>query len=105
MGGGRGCYAGQPLSFACSKCRKSRGFYNHETRRSSHHIGRHYMLTGKTRKQRSQGSNVHHWPDTAYQYKCLGCGHVGWSRHPDVQRLHNHEHGENDDERTGDERL
>jgi len=69
--GDRGKYAGQPISFKCPKCR-SRGWVSYE-------------LTGKTRKRLSQGMNHHGWGDTSYQYRC-GCGHVGWSRHPDVAR-------------------
>ena len=82
MGGGRGCYAGQPATFACAKCRKRRDFFE---RRSV--VGRKYTTTGKTRAQRSEGSNFRRWSDTAYQYRCLDCGHIGWSRHPDVKRV------------------
>jgi hypothetical protein len=94
----QGAYAGQPHSFACSKCRKSRDFYDHKTKRTSGIIGRRYTTTGKTRPQTSQGGNYHHWPNTAYQYRCLGCDHVGWSRHPDVQRTYRHEHLEEEKE-------
>lgn len=85
MGGGRGCYAGQPATFACAKCRKHPLFFE---RRGSR-FGRRYKLTGKSRRQQSQGSNFRRWPETALQYECLDCGHVGWSRHPDVHRREN----------------
>ncbi len=82
MGGGRGCYAGQPLSFACAKCRKHPLFFDRRDR-----FGRNWETTGKTRKQLSAGSNYHGWGRIAYQYRCLDCKHVGWSRHPDVERV------------------
>jgi len=89
MGGGKGCYAGQPLSFFCAKCRKSIAF-----RRSdwSGYAGDNWKTTGKKRKQLSAGGNYRHWPDHAYQYECLDCKHVGWSRHPQVERRYKKEH-------------
>jgi len=84
--GGRGKYAGQPYSFVCAKCRKSsirKVFFST--------IGERVRLTGKTRKQRSQGMNYHNWGDVAYQYECLTCGHIGWTRHPDIAHRHKHE--------------
>lgn len=26
------------------------------------------------------------WGHVAREYRCLDCGHIGWSRHPDVGR-------------------
>jgi hypothetical protein len=89
---GRGEYAGQPATFACSQCRKHRNFYDSETKSTSETIGRCFRTTGKLRPQASQGSNYHRWPHHAYQYVCLGCGHKGWSRHPDVERVYRKEH-------------
>lgn len=82
---------GQPLSFACAKCRKSSAFYDLDTGLTSDTVGRRFTTTGRTRKQRSHGSNYHHWGDVAYEYRCLGCDHVGWSRHPSVVRVYKHE--------------
>ncbi len=84
MGGGRGCYAGQPCSFACAKCRKHSSFFDN---RSTY--GRDVSATGRTRKQLGRGSNYHSWPRVAVEYKCNQCGHVGWSRHPDMHRVLN----------------
>jgi len=89
----RGKYAGQPISFACSVCRKSPGFYDSATKRTSGWIGRRFTTTGKTRSQKSQGANHHGWSSVAYQYRCVGCGHAGWSRHPDVEARWTAEHG------------
>ena len=91
--GSQGAYAGQPHSFACAKCRRSRNFYNHVTQRTSETIGRRFKTTGRTRKQLSNGMNYHRWPNVAYEYTCLGCGHVGWSRHPSVKIVYDKEHG------------
>lgn len=91
MMGSQGKYAGQPHSFACSKCRRSFAF------KSDNGVGRNWTTTGKTRAQLSSGMNYHRWPDTAYQYRCLDCGHVGWSRHPSVMHRHNKEHGGSDE--------
>ena len=82
----RGAYAGQPLSFRCSKCKKG---YDHKR---EHNCGMNIHTTGKLRKQAPGGMNYHHWPHHAYQYKCLDCGHIGWSRHPSVQRIYREEH-------------
>jgi hypothetical protein len=90
--GSQGKYAGQPHSFACSVCRKSAGFSNHVTGRTSDTVGRRYATTGRTRKQRSKGGNYHGWGEVAFEYRCLGCGHVGWSRHPSVARKFEREH-------------
>lgn len=79
MGGGRGSAAGQPISFSCAKCRICRPDYSRR--------GDRYELTGKERPQLSSGINLRHWGGTAYQYRCLDCGHVGWSRHPSVKHV------------------
>jgi hypothetical protein len=88
VGGGRGCYAGQPISFACAKCRKRFDFFDNRCT-----VGRSWKLTGRTRRQLGRGFNVHGWGKTAHEYECLDCGHVGWSRHPDVARRAAHELG------------
>ena len=85
----RGAYAGQPHTFRCAKCKSTlnRHLYGDKG-------GYRYHLTGRTRKQKSKGTNYHHWSDIAYEYVCLDCKHVGWSRHPDVARLYELEQGE-----------
>lgn len=89
---GRGCYAGQPIAFYCSKCRRSSAFSRvTDGRFTTGHAGTNWRTTGRTRKQLSEGGNFHGWPDTAYQYECLDCGHKGWSRHPVVHRRYQKE--------------
>jgi len=94
MGGGRGCYAGQPLTFFCARCRRSATYARQYDDNHTDRVGRRYETTGRTRPQPCAGrrSNHHRWPETMYEYRCLDCGHVGWSRHPDVMRQFNREH-------------
>lgn len=97
--GATGAYAGQPHSFYCSKCRRSPGFTKRMVLNGKHttvggYAGGRWKLTGKKRKQLSEGMNYHGWGDTAYQYECLDCGHIGWSRHPIVERRFKREHGD-----------
>jgi hypothetical protein len=76
MGGGRGCYAGQPHTFRCAKCKRGA-----DAQRQPR-VGIDVSLTGRSREQHAEGMNVHHWKPIALEYKCNVCGHVGWSRHP-----------------------
>jgi hypothetical protein len=96
--GSRGAYAGQPHAFYCSKCRRSPGFTKRVVLNGRHetlggYAGNSWRTTGRTRAQGSQGANQHRWGQVAYQYECLECGHVGWSRHPWVAGRHQREHG------------
>lgn len=82
----RGAYAGQPMTFRCAKCKST--LVSRLAKMGLRVAGLRYRLTGRTRKQKSQGMNYHNWPDVAYEYECLDCRHIGWSRHPDVARRH-----------------
>jgi len=71
---------GRPVHFRCARCRKLGG---HGSR-----YGFEYEATGRVRQltgaQRSCGGRrVAH---VRYEYRCLECGHTGWSRHTDVER-------------------
>ena len=78
---------GWPLTFRCSKCRKSQyaggcaSIDAHYTRHSSHK----HTPTGKTRPYKGGNRGIRGLR-TFHQYTCE-CGHSGWSRHRDVQRL------------------
>jgi hypothetical protein len=77
-GRGKGRGTGVPITFGCVKCRSTIG-----ARRVSHveATGRTkpvYGKRGRNRPPRSTG--------TYYEYRCIVCGHVGWSRHVDVER-------------------
>ena len=71
---------GQPMTFACSKCRKK---WPLDDRDYGSLPGLKFEATGKVRHNANGrgGSRVCH---TRYQYRCLTCGHVGWSRHTDM---------------------
>jgi hypothetical protein len=75
---------GQPITFQCSQCRKK----NDSIFRRPYlgpRTGFRVKLTGKKRpcKQGNAGGrNSRH----RRQYECLDCGHVGWSRHIDLER-------------------
>lgn len=71
---------GSPIYFRCAKCRTKR--------RTEGKLGMHYEVTGRARHQRSNRGNatgVRHGT-IAYEYRCLDCQHVGWSRHDDLAR-------------------
>lgn len=68
---------GQPIYFKCSKCRSQLRF-RHSTR-----CGRNLVATGKTSKVSGYAARNggHRVMQMRVQYRCLDCGHVGWSRH------------------------
>ena len=75
--------AGSPIFFRCTRCKK------YSTRTSAKR-GMNYEATGNvrpapTRKHHARGiRSANH----SYEYRCLDCGHVGWSTHNDVERAH-----------------
>lgn len=78
---------GQPRLFGCPRCRKD-WFLNGERHES--HLNRGGIqdvdLTGRT-KPVTPGKSGLRSGLTRYEYKCRGCGHVGWSRHTSLARL------------------
>jgi hypothetical protein len=74
--------AGSPVWFKCP-------FARSKARRSSIHTdgGRNYQLTGRRLAKRCAGA-VGLRSDSlfVYEFKCLDCGHVGWSRHVTLAR-------------------
>jgi len=89
---------GSPLAFACSKCRRGRGrtLRGEAKPRSDTELTMvllsTILLTGKIRAARFRlelgwrpGKRSEQWER---QYKCTACGHIGWSNHVDLQRLH-----------------
>lgn len=70
---------GQPLHFRCSKCR-ARGAswpFGLKTR---------VELSGQERPI-DDGNSRGRSTSTLRQYECLDCGHIGWSRHVDLEWL------------------
>ena len=80
---------GRPLHFQCSKCRLRK--WSHSLSEPSEWTQRrgrvgHVKLTGKRRElfDGNAGCRNSEW---SFQYKCHDCGHVGWSRHTDLERV------------------
>jgi hypothetical protein len=72
----------------CSKCRKRKyGFLTGE-RRSDYMLGtkERVRLSGR-RKRIDDGRSYGRSSNFKYEYRCLRCGHVGWSRHTDIEAL------------------
>ena len=85
---------GHRLNPRCSKCAK--GGWSSDL--SSHVNRRGYRLTvlGPRRKrQQASHNNASRRVDTLYQYKirCDECGHEGWTRHADIKRRWEVQHG------------
>lgn len=76
MSGTRGG-TGRPLHFRCSWCRRTDVPWPYGA-------AQRVVLTGRARSKRdgrSSGRNS----DTERQYSCGDCGHLGWSRHADLE--------------------
>lgn len=79
--------AGQPVWFKCPISRRL-------THRPVIHTkgGRNYQLTGRRRRSFSSLSgSLRSDSRYVYEFKCLDCGHVGWSRHITLSRRFNQE--------------
>lgn len=76
--GGKGSGTGSPFFFRCSKCRRWGKVWRGM---GSGYVDR-VELTGRTRKYR--GNLEQRMTNVSREYRCLDCGHVGWSRHVDL---------------------
>lgn len=86
---------GQPLYFQCGKCRlRGGGYWRLDTSyaRWIRKMGKadRITLTGRTRAA-PHGNAFGRSTTRRREYKCLDCGHVGWSRHSDLERMEKHE--------------
>lgn len=79
---GTGC----PHTLRCGKCKIGRDWKS----LSSINVGTRLEATGRTRDVygRARG-NTHRGRTLTYQaeYRCLSCGHIGWSRHVRMEIL------------------
>lgn len=75
---GRSAGPGSPVFFRCTKCRS--------TLNPDKSKGWRVELTGRTRQRPPRGvlGSRNSW--VAREYRCLDCGHVGWSTHNDLAR-------------------
>jgi hypothetical protein len=72
---GTGC----PLHLKCTKCiRRS------DWRDRPSGTGMRLVRTGEVRKLKYPRGGARMLPWEQHQYRCLACGHVGWTRHVDV---------------------
>lgn len=69
---------GIPLALRCAKCKVG------TTRRSARR-GMNLETTGRFVRAASDGFG--RLSALKVQYRCRDCGHVGWSRHMDAERL------------------
>lgn len=87
---------GQPTSFQCSQCRKNnlsfRGIYSERT-------GYDATLTGRKRYANMHGNAGVRNSTHKREYTCDHCGHVGWSRHIDLEDQEKRNESKTDQER------
>lgn len=83
MSGHKTAGPGFPTFFRCSACRRAHD--SHQFRRRRGWV-MDVELTG--RKRRNPSTNRHsRVSGMVREYRCLDCGHVGWSNHKDLERL------------------
>jgi hypothetical protein len=69
---------GAPLTFRCAKCKTKGSWRDYER-------GTNWEPTGLIRDKRKKGAGLPRIDQNQQaQYRCLDCGHVGWSRHESV---------------------
>jgi len=90
---GQSAGPGEPVVFQCQKCRRGNTRY---TVVDAGHTGR-VTLTGRKRARYGGGIQVGRHGHIAREYKCNDCGHVGWSRHTDLERVERRQAGEDRD--------
>lgn len=73
---------GHPITFRCSECRKA---YPHGV--YSSHYGRMNRVKLTGRKRPAGSGRGYRKSDFSREYRCLDCGHTGWSTHIDLERL------------------
>ena len=85
MGRGKGIGTGVPLTFRCAKCKVGRDYQS--PRSWDQEKGTHYVATGLTKPMPwYRGRSPIRRAKQLTQYRCLICGHIGWSSHSDMDR-------------------
>lgn len=72
-----------PSLFRCHQCRRTDGAWGPKSRKGWH---TRVELTGKT-KAKGLGRCSMRTSQASRQYRCLDCGHVGWSTHKELERM------------------
>lgn len=69
---------GRPITFRCWACKRSPKILK----------GTNYEATGRTRRLPFGAAGSQHARNTnrLIEYRCLTCGHRGWSKHRDMER-------------------
>lgn len=75
---------GRPIYLKCAKCKKQYDRWGLGSGRIIYEArAGNLVRTGRVRGQPKP------YPSTllgeAHEYKCLACGHVGWSKHPSIR--------------------
>lgn len=71
---------GYPLTFRCAKCK--RGNWRDHTR------GLNYTIIAR-RRHNKRGLLMRCDREYEYRYRCLDCGHEGWTKHDNATRAWN----------------
>ncbi len=85
MGANNG--SGQPYFFMCHGCRRIKGSLGYSDKGSRLAV----KLTGRKRYANRGGNAGGRNSTHAREYKCSDCGHIGWSRHIDLEDKERHE--------------
>jgi hypothetical protein len=86
-----------PYNFACAKCKRGASNRKQHCRNTATgqlmREGRHrFSTTGRRTKQKWKRGDTHRSCLHRYEYRCVTCGHVGWSSHRDVEDQWKKEH-------------
>ena len=77
---------GRPINFQCSQCRrKNQPWLPLGTQPERHGYWNEVTLTGRERNAKLGNAGIRN-SEKEREYKCNHCGHVGWSRHVDLER-------------------
>ena len=84
---GRSSGAGFPLTLRCYACKRKYSYSLSLGRRRD--TGTHLESTGRTRRGRYPRGHIHgiRQTDRQIEYRCLDCGHIGWTQHSDGEAL------------------
>lgn len=86
--GNRSHGTGSPIAFQCSACRRSKGFGDRFDRMEGSRRGRadRVELTGRMSASKTKLRSYARQTAISREYRCLDCGHVGWSTHVDLEQ-------------------
>lgn len=71
---------GYPLTLRCAKCKST-------WRREYGAMATNLIATGRTKPRGRNDKGGMRTTTRMIEYRCLDCGHVGWTKHIDAERL------------------